>query len=295
MDLAWVDRQSVRRFVVSALREADFSFGDVVALDALLDPCLEALQTSRLPAFDAVELRSPAAIPAFRSAFDAAVHDVAGSAYAGAFDEIVGALDAIPVSTASARAAREPLDDVDVVIEGWVERIAVSDRATALHSRAVGAGSHRIGLRLGLDGDQVIHATRCGTIHDVGKMLTPVDLLIAPRALSLPEWDVMQRHVIDGWNIVTDERQLAPFSVAVRGHHERFDGRGYPDGLAGERIGLATRIVTVADAFNAMIAVRPYRPAMSPMLAISELERYRGTQFDPDCVDAMVDVVLGRV
>ena len=223
------------------------------------------------------------------------MHDVAGSAYAGAFDEIVGALDAIPVSTASARAAREPLDDVDVVIEGWVERIAVSDRATALHSRAVGAWCHRIGLRLGLDGDQVLHATRCGTIHDVGKMLTPVDLLIAPRALSLHEWGVMQRHVIDGWNIVTDDRQLAAFSAAVRGHHERIDGRGYPDGLAGERIGLVTRIVTVADAFNAMIAVRPYRPAMSPTLAIAELERHRGRQFDPDCVDAMVDVVLGRV
>lgn len=295
MNISWADRQSVRRSVVAALREAEFCFGDVVALDALLDPCLEALQTSRLPAFSGVELHSADAIPAFRRALGAAVHGIAADAYAAELGTIGTALDAVPVCSEPGLAGREPLDDVDVVIEEWVERVAASDRATALHSRAVGAWCHRIALRLGLDGDQVIQATRCGTIHDVGKMLTPIDILTAPRKLSASEWDVMQRHVIDGWNLVTDERRLTIFSDAVRGHHERFDGRGYPDGLAGERIGLTTRIVTVADAFNAMIAVRPYRPAMSPMWAIAELERHRGTQFDPDCVDAMVDVVLGRV
>jgi HD-GYP domain-containing protein (c-di-GMP phosphodiesterase class II) len=104
----------------------------------------------------------------------------------------------------------------------------------------------------------------------------------------------MQRHVTDGWNMVAGERHLAPFAGSVRGHHERFDGGGYPDGAAGDSIDLSTRIVTVADAFNAMIADRPYRLPLSPTVAIAELQRHRGTQFDPDCVDAMVDVVLGR-
>jgi HD-GYP domain-containing protein (c-di-GMP phosphodiesterase class II) len=147
---------------------------------------------------------------------------------------------------------------------------------------------------MSLDSDEVTFVARCGIVHDIGKLHTPQEVLLAARRLSDDEWAVMQRHVIDGWEIAVETPELRPFAPAIRGHHERFDGRGYPDELPGSELALATRIVSVADSFNAMIADRPYRPPMSPMRAIEELERHRATQFDPDCVDAMIDVVLAR-
>jgi HD-GYP domain-containing protein (c-di-GMP phosphodiesterase class II) len=102
----------------------------------------------------------------------------------------------------------------------------------------------------------------------------------------------MRLHVLEGYEIVKSDPLLAPFALAVRNHHEHYDGRGYPDGLCGDDIPLAVRIVTVADAFNAMVAPRPYRPSFPPALALDELAWNRGSQFDPDVVDAMIDVVL---
>lgn len=292
MELVWSDRQTVRRSVIADLRRRELCFGDVVTLDAALDPCLDALRDGARTV-DAIELTSPAAAAAFVEAFEAAVRTVAGDAFSPQLRTLADAFARVP--TRSANAIGEPVDEIDVLVERWVDRIAANDVATAVHSRAVGAWCHRIGMRMGLAPDVVAHVTRCGTIHDVGKVQTPVGILLAPRALTTDEWSVMQRHVTDGFELIVSEPALLPLAPAVRGHHERFDGRGYPDALKGEDITLATRIVSVADAFNAMIASRPYRPPISPMDAVAELEQKRGSQFDPDCVDAMVDVALGRV
>ena len=294
MNIAWADAQAVRRSVKHQLRRTTLPVGDVVALDSLVDDCLVSIRTSRGAAFGPVELLSDKAVSTFITSFEEAVRQISGNAFDEPLRSVARALEEMPVRPTFGTRSHEQLDDVDVVIEVWIERIAANDRATAVHSRAVGAWSHRVASKLGLGEDLVAHITRCGTIHDIGKMMTPRNILVAPRTLTAHEWGVMQRHVIDGWNIVADEALLLPFSAAVRGHHERFDGLGYPDRLSAHKIDLSARIVTVADAFNAMIADRPYRQPMSPLVAITELEKQRGAQFDPECVDAMIGVVLGN-
>ena len=150
----------------------------------------------------------------------------------------------------------------------------------------------RVAKRLELSRSESYVVTRSGLLHDIGKTMTPIDILTAPRKRTDDEWDVMRRHAAEGEQIVQQSSELHPFAPAVRSHHERFDGRGYPDRLERGFIPFSARIVAVADAFNAMIARRPYRPPLPPTQAIEELKRNSGTQFDPAVVEAMIDVVL---
>jgi putative nucleotidyltransferase with HDIG domain len=188
----------------------------------------------------------------------------------------------------------DPLDEIDVVLGELVGRLEVSDPLTAEHSRAVSVWCARIAKRIGLSAVEAVYVSRCGLIHDIGKMATPPEILKAPRRLSETEMNVMRRHAEDGGAIITAIPLLAHHTPAVRGHHERIDGRGYPDGLATTRIPLAARIVAVADSFNAMIGNRPYRLPMRPTIALEELRRHAGTQFDPEVIDAMNDVLTNR-
>jgi putative nucleotidyltransferase with HDIG domain len=189
------------------------------------------------------------------------------------------------------RHARAHLDEVDARIDALVMRLESCDPLSSEHSRAVAAWCSRISRRLGLDAQEVTFATRCGLLHDVGKALTPLEVLNAPRALSETEWKIMRAHAAAGERLVRGIPELRTFAPAVRSHHERLDGRGYPDGLPASAIPLTARIVAVADCFNAMIGRRPYRLPMQPTRALEELVRNRGTQFDPEIVDAMVAVV----
>ncbi len=113
----------------------------------------------------------------------------------------------------------------------------------------------------------------------------------APRELDDSEWLIMKMHCIEGEAILHADPVLGELAVAARSHHERFDGGGYPDGLTGTEIPLPARVVAVADAFNAMIARRPYRTPVTPTVALEELQRMGGTQFDPAIVSAMGEVV----
>jgi putative nucleotidyltransferase with HDIG domain len=187
--------------------------------------------------------------------------------------------------------AATPLDDVDAVIHALLEQLEAFDPLTSEHSRAVSAWCGRIGRRLSLSETEVTYVARCGLVHDLGKMQTPPDILHAPRSLTESEWVLMRGHSASGEEIVRSYKPLRHLAPAVRSHHERLDGTGYPDGLVGSQITLATRIVTVADAFNAMIGRRPYRVPMSPMDAIDRLSAGRGKQFDPIVVEAMIDAV----
>ncbi|GAC1590987.1 MAG: hypothetical protein NVS3B28_18400 [Candidatus Velthaea sp.] len=126
-------------------------------------------------------------------------------------------------------------------------------------------------------------------------MATPTEVLNAPRKLTDPEMVIMRRHAADGAAMIVALPLLTNLTPAVKHHHERIDGRGYPDGLKGTSIAAAARIVCVADAFNAMIGRRPYRLPFPPAVALERLQEARGTQFDPEVVDAMVDVVTNRV
>jgi putative nucleotidyltransferase with HDIG domain len=191
------------------------------------------------------------------------------------------------------RVRHEPLDEIDSRIDALVVRLEMKDLLTSEHSRAVAAWCTRLARRLGLDAGEVTFAARCGLLHDIGKVATPSEVLNAPRALNEREWVMMRAHAAAGEGIVRGIRELRVFAPAVRSHHERLDGRGYPDGLPASAIPLMARIVAVADCFNAMIGRRPYRLPMAPPRALEELTKNRGSQFDPEIVDAMVDVVLG--
>lgn len=213
--------------------------------------------------------------------------------------EIDAVITEVERLTAIPRLVREPalheaIDEIDVALDDLVARLDDSDPLTAEHSRAVSAWCARLGRRLALAKHDIVHVSRCGLVHDIGKVTTPSEILNAPRRLSDDEMEIMKRHAEDGAKMIADMPLVNHMVPAVRNHHERFDGRGYPDGLAGGSIPSFARIVAVADAFNAMIGRRPYRPPFSPSIALERLVENRGTQFDPIVVDAMVDVVTNR-
>jgi HD-GYP domain-containing protein (c-di-GMP phosphodiesterase class II) len=171
-----------------------------------------------------------------------------------------------------------------------VEPLDANDPATAAHGRAVAYWCSLIAGQLRLDRDEHNWIVHSAQLHDVGKLCVPRDLLRAPRALRPAERALVAQHVIEGERLLADYGLLV-YRDAVRNHHERFDGRGYPDGLRADRIPLVARIVAVADAYDAMTGQRPYRFPMTPDQALLEIERSRGTQFDPAVVEVMLAVV----
>jgi putative nucleotidyltransferase with HDIG domain len=185
----------------------------------------------------------------------------------------------------------QTVEEIDVLLDQMIARLDRSDRMTAEHSRAVAAWCTRIALKMSLSPADAVFVGRCGLIHDIGKLSTPPHILKAPRRLDDEEMAIMRLHAQVGGEMVSAIPSLAPMTPIVQGHHERVDGRGYPDSLSSSEIVLAARIVSVADSFNAMIGTRPYRLPMPPTAALSELVRHRGTQFDPRVVDAMIGVV----
>ena len=176
-------------------------------------------------------------------------------------------------------------------LRALVERLDTEEPCTAAHGRATAQWCARIASALRLSRDDVSYVSRCGLVHDVGKLYVPVNLIRAARALDASEIAQVQMHVIRGEEALALHPELFIYRDAVRWHHERYDGRGYPDGLRGERIPLAARIVAVADAYDAMTGQRPYRFPMTPDRALLEIERGRGNQFDPEIADAMIRIV----
>lgn len=187
--------------------------------------------------------------------------------------------------------AGESIDDIDVTINNLIARLYEKDRITGEHSQAVSLWCVRLARKLNLDDDLSLAVQRGGLLHDIGKIATPLDILNAPRRLTEEERRVIERHPVEGAEIVIDAPSLARYMPMVRSHHERLDGAGYPDRLGAAEIPIEVRIVTVADCFNAMIGRRPYRPPLAPSFGLEELRRHRGTHFDPDVVQAIVQVV----
>ena len=163
------------------------------------------------------------------------------------------------------------------------ERMAVHHE----HSNSVAALAGAIGRRLGWDDAEVSRLRLAAMLHDVGKVRVPDEILRKPGPLDDDEWREMARHPVVGAEIVARVEGLEPIGPWIRHSHERIDGTGYPDGLAGEAIPLASRILLVADAFDAMTSDRSYRRAMSVEDAVAELDANAGTQFDALCVDAL--------
>ena len=170
--------------------------------------------------------------------------------------------------------------------------IEADDQYTGDHTKDVVELTVQVAEALGVDAETSRGAEFGALLHDVGKIHIPAAIINKPGPLDDDEWVIMKTHTVEGQKML--ERvggMLARVGVVVRASHERWDGGGYPDGLAGEDIPLASRIVSVCDAYNAMTTDRSYRRALPVADAIAELERCAGTQFDPAVVAAVVAVV----
>ena len=174
------------------------------------------------------------------------------------------------------------------------EALDLRDPSTGLHSRTVGDFARSIAERLELAPERVERIHAAGVLHDLGKLGIADAILYKPGALSDSEWEEMQRHPEIGARILL-HAGLADISHWVRAHHERMDGRGYPDSLSADQIPLEARILAVADAYEAMIADRPYRAGMAPADARAELGRCSGTQFDAAVVGAFLGLDAAAV
>jgi putative nucleotidyltransferase with HDIG domain len=178
---------------------------------------------------------------------------------------------------------------------------SLEDLASGLELRVPGAGGHArrvsrlataTAKRLGLGREQVARIRRAALLHDIGKLETPAAVVNKPGPLNPDEFILVKRHAIVGERMVA--RLGDPeLTAIVRHHHERFDGKGYPDGLAGEEIPLGARVVAVADTFDALTSVRPYRPASRPNDALDLLSVVAGEQLDPEVVEAFVGYYSG--
>jgi putative nucleotidyltransferase with HDIG domain len=158
---------------------------------------------------------------------------------------------------------------------------------TTDHTTAVSLLAVAIGRRLGLGAEDLAVVKLGALLHDVGKVEVPETILSKPAALDEREWRAMRRHAESGERLLHRLVDVPAVLAVVRSHHERWDGDGYPDGKRGEQIPLAARIVAVADAFQAMIEVRPYRNGRSARAALKEIRHHAGSQFDPRCVEAL--------
>jgi diguanylate cyclase (GGDEF)-like protein len=172
--------------------------------------------------------------------------------------------------------------------------IDARDRYTLSHSEQVVSLACEVARRLGLAPREVEQVRDGAMLHDVGKVAIPNEILFKHGPLSEAEWETMREHPVIGEGILLRTPELAGIAPLVRHEHERWDGRGYPDGLAGDRIPIGSRIVFACDAYNAMITERPYREPMSHDRAVAELRRGAGSQFDPHVVDALLSVLATR-
>jgi putative nucleotidyltransferase with HDIG domain len=173
-------------------------------------------------------------------------------------------------------------------IESLNATVEAKDPYTAGHSQRVQDISVAIGARLGLDKARLDSLRLAGLFHDIGKLAVPDAILTKPARLTSEEFEQIQQHSEAGARIIGRLGRLRDAVPIIRHHHERWDGHGYPDGIAAEAIPLEAAIVGLADAWDAMTTDRPYQRALSVQEALGEIRRGRGTQFAPEVVDAFL-------
>ena len=174
---------------------------------------------------------------------------------------------------------------------GLANALEAKDAYSRGHSERVAELSRRIAELIGLDAVDVEAIEEAGLLHDIGKIGVPEPTLRKPGPLTGTEWEAMRRHPMVGAQIIAPFEFLAAAVPLVRHHHERWDGSGYPDGLAGSAIPLGARIVAVADVFDALTSTRPYRGALPPAGAVAHLEGAAGHTLDAYVVAACVSLV----
>ena len=174
------------------------------------------------------------------------------------------------------------------VLASMVDTLAMRDRMTARHSAAVARYARALAEAHGCSRDEQDLVHTAGLLHDVGKFSFPDAILLAPAPLSEEDWKIVRRHPEEGARVVARMEPYAPVADIILCHHERWDGKGYPQKLAGEKIPLLARMVTIADAYDVMIARDSYRTPLTSTEAVAEMRRVAGTHLDPELVDTFV-------
>ena len=171
------------------------------------------------------------------------------------------------------------------------EAVEAKDRYTSGHSKRVAEYSKMIAKRMGKSEIEQEMIYRAGLLHDVGKIGIPVDIINKPGKLTDEEYDLIKIHPVTGYHILKDISEHYDVAVAAKYHHERYDGKGYPNGLVGDNIPEMARILAVADSYDAMTSNRSYRKGLPQSVVRSEIEKGKGTQFDPAIADIMLQMI----
>jgi PAS domain S-box-containing protein len=217
------------------------------------------------------------------------------AAVCGISIDITAQKEAIELRDELSAAQAEAIDELRLSRQETVERLAkaieLHDSSTGQHVNRIGAIASFLGAKLDLDPDRVELLGAAAPMHDVGKIGTPDEILRKPGPLTAEERGEMERHTLIGYEILSQSKSalLRIAATIALTHHERFDGSGYPQGLSGEEIPLEGRITAVADVFDALLSDRCYRDAMPTAEAVELIREGRGTQFDPEIVDILVN------
>lgn len=189
------------------------------------------------------------------------------------------------------RAALELALAYDATLEGWARALELRDSETEGHSRRVATMTDKLAIALGVPEEDRVHIHRGALLHDIGKMAVPDGILLKPGALNEEEWKILRLHPSHAVELLSPIEYLRPALDIPAYHHERWDGTGYPHGLAGEAIPLAARIFAVADVWDALAHARPYRKAWSVLEVTRHLESLAGSHLDPHIVDLFLRLI----
>lgn len=297
------DLRRLTKLVVEHLQDPSL-FGDPAlesSIEVVLDRLCLSVQLSKPVGLAAWAVREGRRLGSPRASglADAAAHVIASEAGRFHIDQgrLLAFLEVLKGEIQSALSSLEdsgkPRSAYSETAHALLTMLGQRDSQTCCHSKATGEWARRLCASLGLPKEQTEFIELCAVLHDIGKISTPDQILFKPGSLTADEWDVMRDHAAAGQRILDEIPSLARCANIVRAHHERWDGLGYPDGFAAENIPFEARVVSVADAFHAMISNRPYRKAIAPRRALEILESGRGTQWDPLIVDAMLGLFQG--
>ena len=204
------------------------------------------------------------------------------------------ALDSAKMYRDLAQSHQELMAAYEATIEGWGRALDLRDQETQGHSERVTAMTLKLARAVGLTGEALVHLRRGALLHDIGKMGVPDRILLKTDALSPTEWRLMRRHPEDAHAMLSPIAFLRPALDIPWGHHEKWDGTGYPRGLRGEQIPLAARLFAIADVWDALCSDRPYRSAWPEARTLDHIRRLSGTHFDPALVSVFLNMMGGQ-
>lgn len=182
----------------------------------------------------------------------------------------------------------------DKTIEGWSRALDLRDKETEGHSRRVTELTYKLAAKMGIKQPELTHICRGAMLHDIGKVAIPDKVLLKPGPLNAEEWITMRRHPLIAVELLISIDHLAPALDIPRSHHEKWNGMGYPNQLAGEDIPLAARIFAIVDVYDALTSDRPYRSAWSRTETMSYIKEQAGRRFDPQIVPAFLEMMNGQ-